>query len=182
MASKNSLPFSSPYKVSWVFRYLAISNIRISILGVVAILAALFVFINIVPFEYWPNWPIPKCTSSKVNTIPSPSKAMVGSYGRTDCYSKGDLEVAVWVGNPDDSKRQLVFSAPAHFRDRSGVQQPVEIRVSWKSEDSLEIRYPEAVAPNRTVEVFRGERLMVRVMAVSEKLTSNRLLKFARTS
>ena len=143
-------------------------------LGVIVALAALFLFITFVPFKYWPNWPIPKCTTySTVSQVASPSKAVVARYVRTDCYSMGNLEAAVLIGYADNSKQQLIFTAPAHFRDRSGVQQPVHLRIVWRSEDTLEVHYPDEVAPNRTVEVFRGDSLIVRVMSVSDKVTSN---------
>src|SRR4029077_11827731 len=120
--------------------------VKSSIVAVAALLAAIFLillFLNVLPYKYWPNWPIQKCMSSTTTSTPSPGKTMVALSGRTDCYSKGEMESTVWIGSPDDSRRQLVFSAPAHFRDRSGLQQLVVLRVDWKSEDTLEIHYPD---------------------------------------
>ena len=150
--------------------------VKNSILGLLIIIGALFLFISFVPDRYWP---VPVCNIATLAESPSPSKLIVARYVRTNCESKrrgtGEIEVTVFLGysKTSDSLGQLVFSAPAQFRDGGGREQPVELEIAWKSEDRLEVIYPDVVTPTLPGYDFRRERLTVTVTSVSKKMTSN---------
>lgn len=157
--------------------------VKYSILGLLVVISALYLFISFVPDRYWP---VPVCNIATLAESPSPSKLMVARFVRTNCESKrrgsGEIEATVFLGysNTPDSLGQLVFSAPAQFRDVAGGEQPVDLKIVWKSEDLLEITYPDPVTPTLPTYDFRGERLTVRVTSVSKKMTSNPSLQADR--
>jgi hypothetical protein len=141
--------------------------VKNSILGFAVVVVALFLFISFVPGRYWPK---PPCTWSELREVASPSKAMVARYVRSNCNSKRELEAIVLIGYPDNPMSgTFVFSAPASYPDRSGVEQTVDLRVVWRAEDTLEIYHPDKVAPNKAARVFHGSRLIVSVTAIPEK-------------
>jgi hypothetical protein len=136
----------------------------------------LYLFVSFVPDKYSP---VPVCNIATLSETPSPSKLMVARYVRTNCESKrrgtDEIEVVVFLGNSNtsDALGQLVFSAPAQVRDSSGRDQPIELEIAWKSEDRVEVIYPDLVTPTLPGYDFRGERLTVTVTSVSRKMTSN---------
>ncbi len=147
---------------------------KYSIFGSLTVVGALFLFISFVPERYWP---VPVCNIATLSEIASPSKSMVARYVRTNCESKrlgrGEVEATVFIGTTSKTPGQLVFIAPAHFRDGAGREQSVDLQMMWKSEDHLEISYPDDVAPTLPGYEFRGESFIVRVTSISKKMTSN---------
>lgn len=145
--------------------------VRNSILGLLVVIGALFLFVSFVPDRYWP---VPVCNIATLKEAASPSKVMVARHVRTNCESKqGEIVATVFVGTASKSPGQLVFIAPGYFRDGSGQKRSVDLEMIWKSEDHLVISYPDDVAPTLPGYEFRGESSAVRVTTISKKMTSN---------
>jgi hypothetical protein len=148
--------------------------VKYSFFGFLAVVGALFLFISFVPERYWP---ISACNIETLNEAASPSKALVARHVRTNCESnrlgRSGVEATVFIGTTSKTPGQLVFFAPAYFYDGAGREQAVDLKMMWKSEDHLEISYPDEVAPILPGYEFRSDSFIVRVTSISKKMTSN---------
>ena len=155
------------------------SIVKFSVLGFLAAVGALFLFVQLVPEQYWP---IPVCDVKVHKELASPSKAMVAREVRTDCSMgrRAEMEAKVFIGTPTETPGQLVFAAPAKSRDRAGRERSVTLEMVWRSEDHLEITYPDEIAPTLPAYQFRRENFTVSATSIPRKMTSNPSLQTDR--
>lgn len=155
--------------------------IKFSVIGFLAVVASFIVLITTI--HMW-NWPIPVCKGHIVMELPSPSKAMAALYLQEKCDSMGrdsEMQAKVFIGTDVRKSRQLVFSAPANYRDGQGQEHSIVLEMIWKSEDQFEIAYPNEIAPTLAGTSIKRENFVVEVTS-RPRMTPNPSLQPDRKS
>jgi hypothetical protein len=107
----------------------------------------------------------PDCTSSVVRSVQSPGRRFLAEYEVRTCRSSPNVEsyVLLSAGPERARSRWAAFAGPGSMGiGTSGLETPVPLGIEWKSDDELEISFPEGIRPLSSEGIKNGVKVIYR--------------------